>query len=170
MCSLRVRVYLVQETTTVLLVKHAGKPPRLILKWLDVLDFNHKNVPRLCSLDLKGTSQVVDLCKVDILHIISAIVVADLAAGPVNTFDLYDFAVFNCTGKGNCRGESCQLGSCSGNGPSGCHRFCGVSVIAKASMTNLTANLTCNTSCSAAGFFKSTLATYLSSCRPILNF
>lgn len=73
---------LVEEPTAVGFVKNARESPGLVFKRLDVHDLDEQDVSRLGRLDLKGPRQVVDLGQVDVAHVVGAVVVADLAAGP----------------------------------------------------------------------------------------
>lgn len=59
-----------------------------MLKGLDILDLDDQHVALLGGLDLEGAGEVVDLGQVDVLHVVGAVVVADLAARPVDAFDL----------------------------------------------------------------------------------
>lgn len=43
----------------------------------------------------------MDAGEIDILHVVGAVVVADLAAGPVDAFDLDDFAILDGAGEGD---------------------------------------------------------------------
>ena len=58
---LRLRVDLIQEPAAVILVKHACEAPRVILKWLYILDLHEEDVPRFGGLDFEGPREVVDL-------------------------------------------------------------------------------------------------------------
>lgn len=73
---------LVQETTTVLLVKDTGESPRSVLEGLHVHDLDQQDVAWLGAFDLEGPGEVVDLCQVDVAHVVCTVVVLDLAAGP----------------------------------------------------------------------------------------
>lgn len=88
MVNLRFGVYLVQKAAAVVLVEDAGEAPWVVLEGLNVLDLHEKNVARLCCLDFKGTRQIVDLGQVDVLHVVGAVIVLDLASSPVHTLDL----------------------------------------------------------------------------------
>lgn len=48
--------------------------------------------------------------QVDVPDIVSRVVVANLATGPVKAFDLYDFVVFDGTAKGNLDTSEVVLG------------------------------------------------------------
>ena len=83
-------------------MENPRKPPRLILKGLDILNLNDQNITRLGSLDFERTAQIMDLSQIDVLHIVRAVVVADLSTGPVDAFDLYNLAVLDCAAEGDC--------------------------------------------------------------------
>ena len=108
--DLRIWVDLVEKASPVVFVKHAGKAPRLLLKWLHVLYLDDQNISRFGAFDLKGAGKVVDLGEIDVLHVVRAIVVADLPSCPINTLDLEDFSIFNFGRKWNCRRGQWQLG------------------------------------------------------------
>jgi hypothetical protein len=91
----RIWIDFIQETAPVLLIENSRKAIRLVLKWLYVLDVEFEDISRLGTFDLKGTGEVVDLCQVHVLHIIGAIVVANLSSCPVHALDLNAFAVFD---------------------------------------------------------------------------
>ena len=100
----RLRVELVEEAAAVGGSEDAGEAPRLVLQWLHVLDLDEEDVAGLGGLDLKGPGQVVDAGEVDVFDVVGAVVVADLAAGPVDAFDFDDFVVFDGAGEGDCNG------------------------------------------------------------------
>lgn len=52
-------------------------------------------------LDLKGSAEVVDLGQVDVLDVVCIIGVLDLAASPVDAFDLDYLAVSDFASKGD---------------------------------------------------------------------
>lgn len=56
---------------------------------------------RFCSLNLEGTSEIVDLGQVDIEDVISCVIISDLAASPVKTFDFDDLAVLDGATEGD---------------------------------------------------------------------
>ena len=98
--NIRIGIYLIQESASVVLIEHPREPPRLLLERLHVLDLDNEDIARLCSFDVKGTRQVVDFGEVDVLHVVRAIVVADLAPRPIDTFDLDDLAALDLPCKG----------------------------------------------------------------------
>jgi hypothetical protein len=100
--GVRFRVQIIQETPAILRVEDAREPPGLILEGLHVLDLDEQNVAGRGALDVKGTRQVVDLGQVDVLDVVGRVVVADLPAGPVETFDLDDFVVGDAADGGDC--------------------------------------------------------------------
>ena len=104
--SLRVGVYLIQKPSTIALVEDTCEAPWLLLERLDVLDLDHKNVPRLCCLDLERAREIMDLSQIDVLHVIGAVVVFDLATSPVDALDLDDLAILDGSAEGDCVSES----------------------------------------------------------------
>lgn len=107
---LRVGVDLVKETTTVVLIKDTCEAPWLFLEWLYVLNLNNQDVPGLCTFHLKRTREVMNSGEVDVLHIIRAVIVANLSSCPVYALHLEDFPIFNFGRKRNCRRGQLQLG------------------------------------------------------------
>ena len=102
----RVRVDLVKEASPIVFVKNAGEAPRLLLERLDILNLHYKDISWLGAFHLKGARQVVNLGKVDVLHIIGAVVVANLPSCPVYALYLEDFSIFDFGCEGNCeRGQ-----------------------------------------------------------------
>lgn len=79
-----------------------SEPPRVILQRLHVLNINNEHVARLGSLNLKRPSEIVDLGQVDVANIVCRIVVLDLAARPVNTFNLYCLSVLDRSSERDC--------------------------------------------------------------------
>lgn len=100
--GLRVRVDFVKEAAPVVFVKYACKAPGLLLEWLHVLDLHHKDVSRFGAFHLKGTRQVVYLGEVDVLHIVRAVIVANLSSRPIYALYLKNFSIFDFSRKGNC--------------------------------------------------------------------
>jgi hypothetical protein len=92
---------LVEETAAVLFCEDACETPRLFLKWLDVLDLYHKHIARLGCLDVERTCEIVYPGEIYVSDIVCGIIVLDLAASPVYTFDLHDFPVLDR----GCRGD-----------------------------------------------------------------
>jgi len=104
--DLRIRIDLVQETTTILPVEHAGEAPRLFLHRLDVLDLDEQDITRLSRFDLEGASQIVDLGQVDVAHVFSAVVVLDLSASPVDTLDLDHLSILDAASERDWEGSA----------------------------------------------------------------
>lgn len=63
-------IYLIQETTAILFRKNTCEAPWLVLEGLDIHDLNQQDIAGLCAFYLKGTTEVVNLGEVDILHIV----------------------------------------------------------------------------------------------------
>lgn len=101
--DLRVRVKLVKEASSVVLVKYARKTPRLFLEWLHILDLHHEDISRFGTFHLKRARQVVNLGEIDVLHIVCAVIVANLSSCPIDTLHLEDLPIFNFGREGNCR-------------------------------------------------------------------
>lgn len=99
--NLRFGVYLIQKPATVLLRKYPREAPRSLFKRLHVLDLDEEDITRLGRLNLKGPGEVVHPGEIDVPHVVGAVVVADLAARPVDAFDLDDLAVFDGAGEGD---------------------------------------------------------------------
>jgi hypothetical protein len=59
------------------------------------LDLYDQYIAWLCSLNVEWSSEVMDLCQVDVAHVVCRVVVADLATGPVYAFDLYNLVVLD---------------------------------------------------------------------------
>ena len=106
----RVRVDLVKKASPIVLVKHAGKAPRLLLEWLHILDLHHEDISRLGAFHLERARQVVNLGEVDVLHIVRTVIVANLASCPIDTLHLEDLPISNFGREGNCRKGQWRLG------------------------------------------------------------
>lgn len=100
--NLRIGIQLIQETTTILLCKDTGKAPRLILQRLHVLNLYNQYIARFGMLDFEGSAEVVDLGQIDVLDVVCVVGVFDLAAGPVDAFDLDYFTICDLSSKGDC--------------------------------------------------------------------
>jgi hypothetical protein len=92
---------LIQEPTSIVFVKHARKSPWVVLERLYILNLDEQNVAWLGGLDFERARQVVDLSEINILHVVGAIIVADLATSPIQTFDLHNLAVLDGTAEGD---------------------------------------------------------------------
>ncbi len=101
--DLRVRVDLVKEASTVVLVEYPRKAPGLLLKWLYILDLYDQNISRFGPFYLKGARQVVNFGEIDVLHVVRAVIVANLSSCPIDTLHLEDLPVFDFGRKRNCR-------------------------------------------------------------------
>lgn len=98
----RLRVVLLEEAAAVGLGEDAREAPGRVLKGLHVGDVDHEQVAGFSALDVKGTSQVVNLGQVDVAHVVGAVVVADLAARPVEAFNLDRLAGLDGGDGGDC--------------------------------------------------------------------
>ena len=79
--NVRSRIDLVKKASAIIRVEYSCKAPRLILHRLDILDLHKKYISRLGCLDFKGAGEVVNSREVNILYIVRAIIIFDLAAG-----------------------------------------------------------------------------------------
>lgn len=98
---LRVWIDFVEEASAVVFVEDAGEAPGLVLEGLHVLDLDDEDVTWFGVFDFEGPAEVVDLGEIDVLHVVGAVVVPDLASGPVDAFDLDDFPIVDLPGERN---------------------------------------------------------------------
>lgn len=82
-------------------MEDAREAPWVVLERLDVLDLDQQNVAGLGGLDFEWSGQVVHLRQVDVLDVVGAVVVLDLSARPVQTFDLDCLAVLDGAAEGD---------------------------------------------------------------------
>ena len=107
-------------------MKDTGEPPRVVLKWLYVLDLYEKDISRLGGFDLERPREIVDLSQVDIHDIVRTIVVLDLSARPVQAFNFDSLSILDGSAErywiqgSQQRLKEVVLRSI----PSGCHLFC----------------------------------------------
>lgn len=94
-------VLLVQEPATVPPIEHGGEAPWTFLKRLHILDLNDEDVTWLRALDLERAGEVVYTGQVAVLDIVGAVVILDLATGPVYALDLDGLAWDDLAGEGN---------------------------------------------------------------------
>ena len=86
--------------------RRGGRTPWLLRERLHVLDLDADDIAGLGAGDLEGTGEVVDAGEVAVEDVVGGVVVLDLAAGPVNAFNLDGLAGFDLSGEGNCRKRS----------------------------------------------------------------
>jgi hypothetical protein len=86
-CFCGLWIHVVQEATSIALVEDPCESPQLFLQRLNVEDLDQQHVAGLGTLNVKGPGEVVHPRQVDVEHVVSAVIVADLAAGPVDAFD-----------------------------------------------------------------------------------
>lgn len=91
----RFRIDLVQKSSAVVLGKDPSEAPWLMLEWLDILDFDQEHITGLSAFNLERSGEVVDSCEVNIPHIICRVIVADLTASPVHTFNFDNLSVLD---------------------------------------------------------------------------
>lgn len=101
--GVRFGIDFVKEASAVISVEDTGEAPWLLLKWLHVLDLDHEDVARLGIFHLEGSAQIVDLGQINVLHVICAVIVANLTTGPIHALDLDNFSVFDLFSEGYCR-------------------------------------------------------------------
>lgn len=100
--GVRIGVYFVKEPSAIVFVEDTSEAPWLFLERLYVLDLDYENITGLGVLHLERSAQVVDLRQINVLHVICAVVVANLSSGPVDTLNLDDFSVFDLSREGHC--------------------------------------------------------------------
>lgn len=71
-----------ERTHSITPIEDPREAPWSVLERLNVHDLDKEQVPWLGALDLEGPGKVVDPGEVDILYIVGAVVVLDLAARP----------------------------------------------------------------------------------------
>ena len=114
------------NTYAIASVKDAGEPPRPVLERLDVHDLHQQQIAGLGALHLERPREVVDPGEVDVADVVGAVVVLDLAAGPVQALDLDRLAVLDGAGKGDWSAvvsTVLKLSSVRRASLSGCHLF-----------------------------------------------
>jgi hypothetical protein len=99
--DLRLRIMLIQEPTTIPPIKDSRESPRAMVKWLDILNLDNENIAGLGAFNLKWTGQIMDLRQIDILDVFGAVIVLDLATGPVYAFNFDGFAGCDLGAEGN---------------------------------------------------------------------
>ena len=108
--DLRIWIDLVKEASSIVFVEYTCKAPRLLLERLHVLNFHNKDISRLGAFHFKGARQVVDFCKIDVLHVVGAVIVANLPSCPIYAFHFEDLPVLNFGGEWNCSRSQWQKG------------------------------------------------------------
>lgn len=68
--------------------------------WL-VLDLTHQNVRGHCRFHVEWLAQVMNMYQVDVMNIVCAVTVLDLAASPAEAFNISGFAVCDASTDGN---------------------------------------------------------------------
>jgi len=63
-------------------IEYPREPPRPVLKRLNIHDLYEQQIARHGALNLKGPREVMNLGQVDVLDIVGAVIVLDLAASP----------------------------------------------------------------------------------------
>src|SRR5690606_39259768 len=83
----RVREVIGQKAAEFRLAENPGIAPFLILEWADVENIDNQQVAGLSAGDADRSGQMVARRQIDIANIVGAVIVGDLAAGPVEAFD-----------------------------------------------------------------------------------
>ena len=104
-------VVVFEETTAILAVKDTGESPRRVVEWLHVSNIYNKKVAWLGTLDVEGTGEIMHLCEVDLSNIVGAVIVPNLATGPVDALNFDSLARLNATDSGNCKKKATKLWS-----------------------------------------------------------
>lgn len=95
------RIVLIQKAAAVFFGEDAGESPRRVFEGLHVCNVDNEHVAGFCTLDLKRASQIMDLGEVDVMDVVCAIIIANLAAGPVEAFDFDRLPAFNLANRGD---------------------------------------------------------------------
>ncbi len=83
----RVGIMVGEETAAVVAGEDAGEAPLVAPQAADIEDVDDENVAGLGPFDLDRAAQDVDDRQVDVADVVRAVVVLDLAVGPVLAFD-----------------------------------------------------------------------------------
>ena len=83
----RVGIMVGEEATAVIAGEDAGESPLVAPQAADVEDVDDQDVARLGPLDFDRSAQHVHDGQVDVADVVRAVVVLDLAVGPVLAFD-----------------------------------------------------------------------------------
>src|SRR5690606_1336112 len=76
-----------QDAAAVLLGKQTAEAPLAVLEGADVENVDPHEIAGPGAIHTNRAAQVVDLGQVHVAHVVGAVVVADLAAGPVHALD-----------------------------------------------------------------------------------
>ena len=93
-------INVIKKAAAVIFIENTSKTPRLLLHGLHVLNLDEQYIAGLCTLDLEGPREIMNLSKVYVLHIVCTIIILNLPARPVNTLYLDDLAILNRSCKG----------------------------------------------------------------------
>lgn len=72
------------------------------MEGLYILDLDNKHITGLRCFDFEWTGQVMNPCKIGVLHIIGAVVILDLAASPVNALNFDNLSILDRTTEWDC--------------------------------------------------------------------
>src|SRR6185437_2261688 len=81
------RIMIDEETAAILARKNAGEAPRRCRQIADIEEIDDQQIARLRAFTTERPAKIMNLGEIDIAHIVCAVIVFDLAAGPVKTFD-----------------------------------------------------------------------------------
>ena len=76
-----------QKTSAILLSKNTGEAPKRLFQHTNVKDINGEQVAWFGTPYSDGTTQVMDLGKINVLNVRSVIRVRDLTSRPIYAFD-----------------------------------------------------------------------------------
>lgn len=79
-------------------MEDTGEPPRLVFEGLNVLDFDQEHIAGLRGFDVERAGQIMDLGEINVLDVIGRVIVLDLTAGPIETFNFDDLIVCDLSG------------------------------------------------------------------------
>jgi hypothetical protein len=99
--GVRLWIDLIEEATTVFLREDTCEAPWMVLKWLNVLDLDKKDVTWFGVFDLKWARKVVNLGQVDVHNVICIIAIFDLTSSPVKAFNLDCLAILDGSAEGD---------------------------------------------------------------------
>jgi hypothetical protein len=66
-----------------------------MIEWLDVLNLDEQNIASFGTFNFERFCKVVDSCEINVLHVISTIIVFNLASHPIEAFDLYSLSILD---------------------------------------------------------------------------
>ena len=97
----RLRIDLIQESTTIFFCEDTSKPPWLVFERLNILNIDDQDITRFRRLDLEWTRQIMHTSEIDVANVVCTVVIANLSSGPVYAFDLDSLVILDRAAKGN---------------------------------------------------------------------